>query len=98
IRRFFFKDCPSSFASPDATWTHLMATSRSIPPSPSELRAAIAVKQVPKFLVALHAGLHPTRLGAYLSERLPIPPAVAVRVAEAIERTPSPLRERRALR
>jgi hypothetical protein len=58
-------------------------------PSPADLRAAIARRRVPIYVLAPRLKIHPTRLGAMLSERVPLPPETAERIAEAIEQIPA---------
>ena len=53
-------------------------------PSASDLREAIARKQLLRYQLAAKAGIHPARLSALLSGRVPLPDALATRIAEAI--------------
>lgn len=54
-------------------------------PSVDDLRAERARKQCPLYVLAPKVGMNPNRLGAMLNGRLPMPDAVAQRVAEALE-------------
>jgi hypothetical protein len=49
-----------------------------------DLRAEVARRQVPLYVLGAAVGLHPSRLGQMLSERLAVPPALAERVLEAL--------------
>jgi hypothetical protein len=53
-------------------------------PSAEDLRAERARKQIELYVLAERVGVHPGRLGALLNERLPLRPAVAERIAEAL--------------
>jgi DNA-binding transcriptional regulator YdaS (Cro superfamily) len=55
-------------------------------PSPGDLRALVARRRVRLFEVAALLGVHPSRIGKYLNEREPVPPLLAQRIQEAIER------------
>jgi hypothetical protein len=50
------------------------------PPSPRDLRGAIAQKQFPLYKLGALVDCHPARLGQYLAERLPMPPELAERI------------------
>lgn len=50
----------------------------------SDLRAAIARRNVPIYKVAAAIDLHPGRLSAVLHEKLPLTPELAVRISEAL--------------
>jgi predicted urease superfamily metal-dependent hydrolase len=65
--------------------------------TPSDFRAELARQRIPLYRVAAGVGLHPSRLGAMLNERLPMPADVAERLSEALNRaaTPSELVEDR---
>ena len=52
-------------------------------PRPAEFRARLAVLRWPRYELAAEVGQHPTRLGLMLNGRLPMPPAIAERIAEA---------------
>jgi hypothetical protein len=54
-------------------------------PSAEDLRAERARKQVDLYILAERVGMHPGRLGAMLNERLPLRPAIAERIAEALK-------------
>jgi hypothetical protein len=63
-------------------------------PTAADLRSAAArIHPLRRFELAARAGMHPTRLGAFLNERLPLRPAVARRIQDAIDAIAS---ERRA--
>jgi hypothetical protein len=64
------------------------------PITAGELRAELARRQIRVYELAPVVQIHPGRLGAMLSERLPMRPAVARRVAEALRSMPP--RERAA--
>lgn len=53
-------------------------------PSPADLRATIARKQIPLFKLAAAVGLHPTTLGQMLNERKPLTQTVVERLTEAL--------------
>lgn len=55
------------------------------PPSPADLRAEIARRRVYLYYLAAAVGLNPSRLGAMLGERIPMPDGIAARLAEALE-------------
>jgi hypothetical protein len=59
-------------------------------PTPAELRAKIAFLGLPLYIVAARAGMHPTRLGMVLNERLPLRPDLAEKIAGAIAEAPPP--------
>jgi len=50
-----------------------------------ELRMEVARQQLPKFLLAARAGMHPARLGRLLKGRQELTPALAQRIGEALE-------------
>jgi plasmid maintenance system antidote protein VapI len=56
------------------------------PPSAADLRAALARYRIPIYVLAAAVGQHPARVGAALSERAPLTPERARRIAAAIER------------
>jgi hypothetical protein len=64
-------------------------------PSAEDLRAERARKQIELYVLAERVGMHPGRLGAMLNERLPLRPAVAERIAEALRILPPRAREPR---
>jgi hypothetical protein len=49
-----------------------------------DLRAEVARRRVHLYELAAAVGMHPGRLGAMLNEKLPLRPALAERVAEAL--------------
>lgn len=53
-----------------------------------ELRAEVARRRVRLYDLAAAVGMHPGRLGAMLNERLPLRPALAERVGEALRGLP----------
>jgi len=53
-------------------------------PSPSDLRARIARDQVLLYELAARVGYHPARLGQMLNEKIPMPPATALRIREVL--------------
>jgi hypothetical protein len=53
-------------------------------PTAEELRAAIARKQLLRYELAAKARMHPARLSALLSGRIPLPAELATRIADAI--------------
>jgi hypothetical protein len=64
-------------------------TTEATMPTPAELRARIAFLRLPLYIVAARAGMHPTRLGMVLNERLPLRPELAAKIVSAIaEETP----------
>ena len=54
-------------------------------PSPSEFRAELARRQMPRYVAAVSVGIHPARLGRMLNERVPMPAKVAERLAQALQ-------------
>lgn len=54
-----------------------------------ELRAAIAREQIPLYVIAAAARVHPRRLGAMLRGRIPIPEEIALRILAALREGPS---------
>jgi predicted urease superfamily metal-dependent hydrolase len=53
--------------------------------TPADLRAEIARHRLPLYRLAATVGLHPSRLGAMLNERVAMPREVTDRVTEALE-------------
>jgi plasmid maintenance system antidote protein VapI len=49
-----------------------------------DLRAEIGRSRVPIYVLAAEIGLHPSRLGQMLNEKVPMSPDVASRVGEAL--------------
>lgn len=64
-------------------------------PTAEDLRAERARRQVELYILAERVGMHPGRLGAMLNERLPLRPAFAERIAEALRSIPPRQREPR---
>ncbi|MGH7388849.1 MAG: hypothetical protein ACREM3_05255 [Candidatus Rokuibacteriota bacterium] len=56
-------------------------------PSAADLRAQIARQRALIYPIAAQIGLHPTRLGAVLNERLPLTPDMARRIQQALQRS-----------
>jgi hypothetical protein len=54
----------------------------------------VARHQLKVYEVAARVGMHPTRLGAVLNERLPLRPDLAVRIREAVDAVASERRSR----
>jgi lambda repressor-like predicted transcriptional regulator len=57
--------------------------------TPADLRAERARRQVPLYQLAGRVQVHPNTLGRMLAEKIPMPEAVARRVAEALEVGPA---------
>jgi hypothetical protein len=57
-----------------------------VAPSAVELSEALAKHRVYRYEIAPHVGMHPAKLGRILNEREPLDPALAARIADAIER------------
>jgi hypothetical protein len=53
-------------------------------PTPDDLRAEIARQQIPRYVLAAAAKVHPGRLGMMLNGRVPMPQDVAERISEAL--------------
>jgi hypothetical protein len=53
-------------------------------PSAADLRAAIARADLPIYIAAALAGMHPNRLSAYLGGRAPITAEIGQRVLRAV--------------
>ena len=53
--------------------------------TPADLRALIARKRAKIYLIAGQLGVHPSRLSLVLNEREPLSPALATRIAEALQ-------------
>lgn len=64
-------------------------------PSPADLRADVARHQLLLYELAPRLRMNPQRLGALLSERIPMRSEVAAKIADAIASAAS---ERRSLR
>jgi plasmid maintenance system antidote protein VapI len=54
-------------------------------PSAADLRSEVARHQLKRYELAARVGMHPTRLAAFLNEKLPLRPAMALRIQEALE-------------
>ncbi len=52
--------------------------------NPADLRAALARVQLPIYVLAGRVRIHPTRLAAMLSGKVPIPPDIADRILTAV--------------
>jgi hypothetical protein len=50
----------------------------------ADLRAAIARQQIPIYQLAAGVNLHPSRLGAMLNEKIPMPASVVERLCGAL--------------
>ena len=59
-------------------------------PTPDDLRAERARRQVNLYVLAGRVGVHPGRLGAMLNGRLPMPASVAERVGAVLKREFAP--------
>jgi hypothetical protein len=64
----------------------MMIDSADQTPTPADLRATIARQKIPLYELAALVRFHPSRLGAALNERIPMPPDLAVRIQQALER------------
>ena len=53
-------------------------------PSAADLRSEVARQQLKRYEVAARVGMHPTRLAAFLNERLPLRPDLALRIQKAL--------------
>ena len=51
----------------------------------ADLRSEVARHRLKLYEIAARAGMHPTRLGAFLNEKLPLRPDTALRIHEAVE-------------
>ena len=58
-------------------------------PSPADLRALAARRDVKLYVLAADVGVHPSRLSQYLHGHVPMPDAVAQRIHRALEETPT---------
>jgi len=54
-------------------------------PTPADLRATIARHKVQLYELAAIVRFHPSRLGAALNEKIPMPPELAIRIQRALE-------------
>ena len=52
--------------------------------TPGDIRAALARKRIPLYLLAASVRVHPARLSPMIHERAPLPPRIAARIAEAL--------------
>jgi DNA-binding transcriptional regulator YdaS (Cro superfamily) len=50
-----------------------------------DYRAEIARLPIKRYVLAARIGVHPSRLGQMLNGRVPMPPAVAARISEALQ-------------
>ena len=55
-------------------------------PTAEDLRAELARRQIPLYILAATVGTHPGRLGMMLGGKLTLPPAMATRVFGALEK------------
>ncbi|MDO8475016.1 MAG: hypothetical protein Q7W02_02270 [Candidatus Rokubacteria bacterium] len=55
-------------------------------PTPADFRAEMARRKVLRYELAAEVGINPGRLGEMLNERVPMPPAVTLRIVEVLER------------
>ncbi len=53
-------------------------------PSPSDLRAELARRQITRYVLAAKIGVHPGRLGQMLNGKLPLPEELAARLAQVL--------------
>ena len=53
-------------------------------PDAAEIRAQLARRRLPLYLLAAQIRIHPVRLGRMLNERIPLSAAVAERIARAL--------------
>lgn len=53
-------------------------------PSPSDLRAELARRQITRYKLAAQVGVHPGRLGQMLNGKLPLPEELAARLAHVL--------------
>jgi hypothetical protein len=53
-------------------------------PSAEDLRAELARRRLPAYVVGARARIHPTRLGRLLRERITLTPELAARIWRAI--------------
>jgi plasmid maintenance system antidote protein VapI len=58
---------------------------RSDVPTPADLRAEIARRDIPVYILAARLPMHPVRLGRLLRGRLTLTPEMAVRILRALE-------------
>ena len=61
-----------------------MKTERA-PITPAELRSKIAVRNIPKYIIAARARIHPVRLSALLHGRTPVDQQLAERILRALD-------------
>jgi hypothetical protein len=54
-------------------------------PTAADLRAAIARRRIPIYVLSARVGIHPTNLSAYLNEREQLSPQLADRIRVALE-------------
>lgn len=54
-------------------------------PSPSDLRAELARRQITRYVLAAKIGVHPGRLGQMLNGKLPLPEDLAARLAQVLQ-------------
>jgi plasmid maintenance system antidote protein VapI len=56
--------------------------------TPAEFRAELARRRIRLYDLAPRVGVHPTRLGAILNERIPLTTAIAEKIQEALGAIP----------
>lgn len=61
-------------------------------PTAAKLRARIAEQRIRVYELAPAVGLHPTRLGQVLNERLPLTPELSERIQRALDQADRPAR------
>jgi hypothetical protein len=62
-----------------------MESTKVAPPTPADLRAAIAREQLRLYVIAARVGVHPGKLSAVLGGRRPMSSTFAVRVWDVIQ-------------
>jgi hypothetical protein len=72
-------------ARPHLRLTAGMETFSIAPPTPADLRAALARHRIPLYLVSARLRIHPIRLGKMIGERVAMPSGLADRIMRAIE-------------
>jgi hypothetical protein len=58
--------------------------SKSSPVTAEDLRAELARRRLPAYVLAAKVRVHPVRLGRLLNGRITLPPALAARILRAI--------------
>jgi plasmid maintenance system antidote protein VapI len=62
-----------------------MRTTEQPEPTAADIRALIARKQTPIYQLAARVRMHPARLSLVLNGKTPLTPALAARIAEALQ-------------